>query len=702
MKLKKQIIFGIFSSFLLGIFLTFPVLAQDPIYPEKGYVRIVRDTYGIPHVYASNDKDVYFGFGYAVAGDRLEQLITALFASAGRSAEIMGSERIALDSLLRSFQHKKYAKKMKKGITRDIKIKLTAYCNGVNAYIKDHRNSIPSWIKKIKPIDIAYLGVARNIFACGQSLSGDYYQAWQGSNAFAIAGYNSSSGHAMLSYDSHSAWLDPLDKYYEIHISTPEYFCVGNMNPGAPVFNNGFNGKIAWAGTANSPDIADILKFQVNADSTQYLSRSGWKPIKKWNETIKVKTGSGLKNQAITLRSTDDGAVWALEEDYVYVCKIPEFIDTPELIKYAFERVTAASVTEFMDLFRTQNYMTGHKFCADLQGHIGYIYSAPWPKRDPALDWSKPVDGTDPRSEWLGYVSYDELPKIYNPASGWLQNCNGDPQYVTTNSGITSDLPGRLNQPGFGERGKRLTELLSRKPNMRLKDMFTFSRDTLVWKARFWAPLLVDAFDAYADSLSLRGTDAETAINLFRNWDYRAEKKSKAMAVFHYFYDRFNTAPYWDIIASEDKDDITETAKKSLLGELNEAAALVKSYFGRVDIPWGEVQYFRYGKEFPMPGSGGSGGWLQTLRSAGHQTLEEDGRIHVTGGSAYQYIIELSDTPRMWSAIPVGESDDPTSKHYNDLTQLFSKKKYKPVWYSWDKLSRHIESDVTISTKKRK
>ncbi len=231
--------------------------------------------------------------------------------------------------------------------------------------------------------------------------------------------------------------------------------------------------------------------------------------------------------------------------------------------------------------------------------------------------------------------------------------------------------------------------------------MFNFSLDTLVWKARFWAPVLVEAFDTYADSMSLRGTDTETAINLFRNWNYKAEKNSRAMAVFHYFYNRFNAASYSSIIATEDESQIPEAMKQSLLTELGNAAARVKSYFGRVGVPWGDVQYFEYGgKKYPLAGSGGSGGWLQTLRSASNQTEQEDGRISVTGGSAYQYIIELSDNPKMWSGMPVGESIDPSSKHFDDLTRLFSRKKYKPVWYTWSQLSKHIESDITISTKK--
>ncbi len=101
--------------------------------------------------------------------------------------------------------------------------------------------------------------------------------------------------------------------YYEIHICTPKYFCVGNMNPGVPGFSNGFNGKIAWAGTASNPDTADILKFEISTDGSQYLSRSGWKPIEQWQETIKVKTSTGYRDDVVTLRSTDIGPVWAIE-----------------------------------------------------------------------------------------------------------------------------------------------------------------------------------------------------------------------------------------------------------------------------------------------------------------------------------------------------------------------------------------------------
>ena len=689
------------------------------VYPGKGFVRIVRDTYGVPHVFASNEKDLYFGWGYAVAQDRLEQIFTAKLNAEGRYAEVVGEEGIHIDFILRSHKHKALAKQLKKKTSKKHKAVLAAYCNGVNAYIKENRSKIPSWITKITPLDFGNMAVASTIFTGMSSISQDYMRrnnsgsnpapyipVTVGSNAFAVSALRSAKGNALLVYDSHSAWLDPMDMYYEIHISCPDFFAVGNTNPGGPFFNNGFNGKIAWAGTASSPDLGDVYRYQTNADGSQYLSRNGWKNFEKWNETIKVKTNAngGFRNHVLTLRKNDIGMVWAIEDGYAYVGRGPDFYTSPALLNYALARLTAGSVEEFMDLFKPEkNSITGHKFAADLNGKIGYIYAAPWPFRNPDLDWSRPVDGTDPRSEWLGYVAYEDLPKVIDPDSGWLQNCNDDPRYATENSGIPTNLPSRLEFPGIGERGKRLTELLKNKKNVKFNDMVKFSLDTLVWKARFWVPILISAFDTYADSLSLRGTDTENAINLFRSWNYRADKTSRAMTVFHYFYNRFNTLLYQDVIALEDASQIPENTKRNLLIELGSAAAQVRGYFGRVNEPWGDVQYFRYGgKDFPLAGSGGSGGWLQTLRSTMIQTEQPDGRISVTGGSAYQYIIELSKKPKMWSGLPIGESSDPNSIHFNDLTELFSNNKYKPVWYEWNQLKKHIESDITISTKKRK
>ena len=685
-------------SLFLVIFLLLPGLAQiegklppgaHKAFPVAGKVRIVRDIYGLPHIFAANDPDAMYGLGYATAEDRLNQIFTTMYIAEGPLAELTGDkEDLESDILFRSFRFKQRAEALFKEMKPEFRALVIYYCRGISDFIQEHREKVPDWITSFEPSDMMSIAFLMNARGSFEDLRGDVWRGQRGSNHFAVAPSRSASGYALLSMDSHEPFSGPT-AWYEAQVSTPEFSVVGAVIPGLPIISMGHNGKIAWHTTDNNPDLADIYKYKINPDNTRdYLSHDGWKKFSEREETFRIKTRDEFQEEKKTIRETRVGPVLQVKDGYAYAARIIKF-DFPTFFEQAYNRTKAKFVKEYFGIMRTPGLSMWNHTIADSEGNIGYLYNALCPKRNPELDWSRPVSGEDPRSDWMGYISFDDLPKVINPKSGWLQNSNDSPGFVTENSGIEEDaLPVHLvENKWFGNRGKRLSELLAADQSVTFEEMLAFATDTLVWEAREWMPRILEAYKKVGEKLSSPGSSLDEAVNLLRTWDVRCEADSKAMALFQLLYSRAG------LYRMNPDGAFTEDDLRKLLESVDAAASELKKIFGRIDILWGRIHYLkRGGREYPL--SGGSS-LLEAVRAC--FTIEEGGRHRVVGGSSYHMVVELSPPPRALSCFPLGASEDPQSSHYSDITEVYARKKYKPVWFTWRDLSQHVESDITLT-----
>lgn len=658
-------------------------------FPEAGKVRIVRDTYGLPHIFATNEPNAMYGLGYATAEDRLNQIFTTMYIAEGRLAELTGEkDDLESDILFRSFRFKQRADALFNEMKPEFRALAVYYCRGISDFIQEHREKVPEWITGFEPSDMMAIAFLMNARGSFEDLRGDVWRGQRGSNHFAVAPSRSASGYALLSMDSHEPFSGPT-AWYEAQVGTPEISVVGAVIPGLPIITMGHNGKIAWHTTDNNPDLADIYKFKINPDNAKdYLSHDGWKKFSEWEETFRIKTKDGFQEEKKTIRETHVGPVLQVKDGYAYAARIIKF-DSPTFLEQAYNRTKAKSVREYFGIMRIPGLSMWNHTIADSEGNIGYLYNALCPKRNPELDWSRPVSGEDPRSDWMGYIPFDDLPKVINPKSGWLQNSNDSPGFVTENSGIEEDaLPVRLvENKWFGDRGKRLSELLAADESVTFEEMLAFATDTLVWEARQWMPHILEAYEKLGEKLSSPGSSLDEAVNLLKRWDFRCEADSNATALFQLLYLR----------ASLDRMNpdsaFTEDDLRKLLKFVDAAAAELEKNFGRMDIPWGNIHYLKHGgREYPLSGGSSS---LSAIRAC--FTIVEGGRLRVVGGSSYHMVVELSPTPRALSCFALSASEDPKSSHYSDITELYARKKYKPVWFTWRDLSQHIESDITLA-----
>jgi acyl-homoserine-lactone acylase len=510
-----------------------------------------------------------------------------------------------------------------------------------------------------------------------------------GSNQFAVSAARSADGQAMMAFDSHMSFYGPF-AWMEAHISTPDMSMVGCTVPGLPVIIMGHNGRVSWSSTRNGPDITDVYAFKIHPDSSsQYKGPNGWLTFEQQEQVFHYKSGQETKPVKRTLMFTHIGPVLKIMDGIAYAGRIAGY-DSARLLEQALSGSKATTVKDYLDTYRIQGKNMWNILAADTKGNIGYLYNAILPDRDPALDWSCPVDGGDPRSEWKGFVTFEKLPLVINPSSGWLQNCNDPSWYVTTGEVINKEkLPFRLDSGGLGDRGRRVSELLTGNDRITFKEMISYAKDTEVLMARVWVPKLITAYEKNKRSTSLGNANIKEAISLLKSWDYRCDADSRCTALFYYWYKRANARR-----TVEDSQITDDTARKQLVN-LGKAAAEVKDRYGRLDVRWGEILRLRHG-DIEVPVSGGGG--LFSVVKCAYGRMNRQHKIPVTIGSTYMMVVEMSSPPKAYSCFPIGVDEDPGSKHFADMTYLYSKMEFKPVYYTWGELKPNIESDELLET----
>lgn len=684
----RKYLFLVYSIILISVCGITCAPKHTDRYPQCGKARIVTDRYGVPHIYATKETEAMYALGFCHARNRLKQIFSSKLMATGRISEILGPDYLEQDRTYRLFRLKERAERILAEMETEYKDIIHAYCKGVNDYLLVNREEIPTWIDQYEPEDLLALSMMINLYFPLNTLRNDINKKQMGSNQFAVMSNRSANGHAMLSMDPHLHFTGPF-AWMEAQISTPDFSIVGCSIPGLPAIIMGHNGHVAWCNTNNNPDLADIYAFEIHSkDPSKYKGPDGWMAFETHEETFRFKTGKGIKERRETLMFTLVGPVLSIENRMAYAGRVSGY-DSADLFKQTLLKSKAKTVREYLQSFRVQGMSMWNQMAADNEGNIGYLYNAILPVRDSSLDWSHPVKGDDPRSEWKGVVSLKELPMVINPPSGWLQNCNDAPWNVTSGHVIhKEDLPFRLvPYNDTTERGKRITGLLSGNDIVTLDDMMNYATDTEVPQARLWVPRLISAYETYRSSMSLEDPEIDESIQLFKEWDLRCDAESSCMALFYHWYRKGNLR---HIV--KDFQITEEIAQKQLL-ELGIGAAEVKRIYGRLDIPWGRILHLRHGDiEVPLSGGGG----LFPIVKCAYGRMNRENRIPVIGGSSYLMVVEMSPIPKAYSCFPLGINEDQQSSHFADMTFLYSRMQYKPVYYSWEELEPNIESDEIL------
>jgi penicillin amidase len=687
-------------------------------------VTIYRDNFGVPHIVGETEQAAFFGYGYAQAQDHLERMMLQYMDAQGRRAEVLG--RSALGELMQFSTHdyrwggdylqrllhaKRAVVENRDSIDPNTYLVLSAFARGVNQFISEHRSEIPSWIDPITPEDIEALQRSNylrfySVNDALQKIEPTIYEFPDfGSNQWAISPARSTNGRIIHVEHIHMPW-DNHFQNYEAHLIVPGKLDVGGISWfGSPFFLDGFNDRITWSATWNAPNISDVYIEKINPNSEmQYLFEGKWEPIGVTNEDFNVKTATGMETISLPMYYTRHGPIVKFDRktNTAYSVKLPN-ADGVNYSTGLYLLMKARTLSEFQAALGRQLIPRWNFLFSD-DKNIFWVHNAVVARRTSGYDWTKPVPGWIKATDWGPYLPFTDNPQLLNPPTGFLQNCNNPPWLATKHSGLRPLDPASYylqatpradaGEEALNMRGERVFQVLTSRTKFSLDDMKSLALDTYVQSADVIVPLLDRAYTPlFSFWHSQPDPRVSRALEQLRAWDRRSSPSSIAFT-YLYFWGR----AYEHLYSSGRFHRFTSFARRNInVGSwleqyrarraLERALDRMQRLFGKTEVPWGQVNVTIRGGTFPMDGTG-----LFDVLHPDDGPQQSNGQIFDNDGWGHLMIVMEGEPKEIWSLLPYGESENPSSPHYNDQTKLHSSRELKQFWFSPQQIRDHTES----------
>lgn len=687
-------------------------------------ITIYRDTYGVPHIYGPTDASVVFGLMYAQAEDNFWQLEEDFIRALGRSAELHGEKGLTNDLTYRAFEITKLAQAEYQRLPLRTRALCDAFAAGLNYFIAQHPKIKPRLIAHFEPWHILAmnrvgrigslngLGITPAELKIGTleasnapSTNGsgkreelqmemreaavDVIDADQGSNMWAASAAKSASGHALLFINPHVGFFGGGQRY-EAHLHSNEGLNVsGFAILGTPYIRSGHNEQLGWSHTNNYADTTDVYleSFDDQKNPLAYRYGNGYRAALEWTDEVKLKTEQGIETRRYRFRKTHHGPIIGMRNGQALAVRCTKLEEGGEL-EQRVAMNKARTLAEFKAALARLALTGSNTIYADRAGHIFYLHGNAIPRRSVKFDWTKPVDGSDPATEWQGYHALEELPQLTDPKSGFLQNCNSTP-FLTTSEGN----PAKENYPKYMAPEDDTPRARSSRRILTSQEKFTFEEwaraatDTKVNEA---APILTQMIAAW---FRLQEEDRERfeklrpAIKELSEWNQIAAIDSVPTTLFILMLERLNR-----------NADAQE--KYPRLRKLEEVMSELEQQFGTWRVAWGEINRLQRvqtsGEEafsderpsLPVPGGPSAAGMIFTFSARAEKGQK---RRYGTAGNTYVSVVEFGPRITARSLLVFGQSADPQSPHYLDQAQLYATGNFKPAWFTLAEIKAHLE-----------
>jgi len=684
---------------------------------ESQKVTLYRDTWGVPHIYADTIEAGAFGLGYAQAEDRLDDVFQAVRTGLGRMAEKFGKRYVEQDYIMHVVRNAELCEQGWDQATPEYRRIATGFTKGVQAFMKDHPESVPDSALELKPWMWTTVGramILRWPLGTIQDELGRREKKSHAekkgppmrSNQWVVAPSRTTTGGAILLSDPHLTW-EGLAVLYEARVHAGDLHMNGYFLIGSPLVGIGHNQHVGWADTTGGPDTADVyeMKFRMNL-IPQYEYDGKWRTCQLKMATIQVKNAEPVKRPVLwthlgpVVRAPDK------ETGIGYVAASP-YLKTTGLFDQFYRMSMARDVYEFRDALGMNEYNEQNVMFADTSGNIGYVRNGATPIRPEGYDWTRPVPGTTSATAWKGIHSIDDLVQIFNPPQGYMQNCNISPAKMMLDSPLTPDKYPKdiynVSWDSTNPRGQRITELLSRDDSVTEQDALRFAFNVKDILAEKWQHALKRAVKTVGTSHA-KSSDLSAAVKAILAWDGQFTAHSPVTMVYQLWRTKCNGKVNLEAVL-EAKQPAADEQRK-MLDLLGDALSELKTRYGRWDVVWGDVHKIgRGGKYFPVAGTDfGSRreplNYTETLFDVNYRPLPDDPKRLVAYKGSMSMIL-MFFTPkgvRSMTCINWGESGHADSPHYVDQSEkLYGKRRMKPTWWTMDELKDHIASTTVLT-----
>ncbi|HKV41373.1 MAG TPA: acylase, partial [Blastocatellia bacterium] len=555
-------------------------------------VTIYRDNYGVPHIFGPTDPSCVFGYAYAEAEDNFKQVEDSYIHALGRAAEVDGQKGLASDLLNRALEIPRLSQAEYNRGTPQIKAMADAFADGLNYFLEHNPQVHPRLLSHFEPWYLFAFNryALYQLFIFGKSgLKADQIlsavgsretAAQTGSNMWAITPSKSADGHAMLLINPHQPFFGP-GQWYEGQVHSDQGWDMSGASFfGSPCPTIGHNQYLGWSHTVNDPDIVDVYieKFDNPKDPLAYKYGNGYREATEWSETLKIKTSSGLEAKSYTFKKTHHGPVIAVKNQQQLTIRFAKLEEGGQVDEwYAMSK--ARNMAEFKTAMSRLAVPMFNCVYADREGNIFYVYNAAVPRRSTKFDWSKPVDGSNPETEWQGYHSFDELPQLTNPKSGFVQNCNSTP-FLTTSEGNPdkANFPPYMVGEGDTPRAKMSRRILGAESKFSFEEWTADAFDTHILEAETYIPMLAAAVDRLKQSNPQRAAKLEPVVEALKAWDHVSTIDSKPMTVFAFWVERMGRLKAIGVV-----DPMMP------INAMEQVIADLEHNFGTWEVAWGDV-----------------------------------------------------------------------------------------------------------------
>ena len=719
--------------FLPCILLSFQLLAQ-PFSGQEIHrwqqqakkVTIVRDNWGIPHVYGQSDADAVFGLLYAQCEDDFKRVEMNYVEKLGRLSEINGEKDLYNDLQIRMLIDTADAKKDFENSPVWLKALLHAYADGINYYLYKHPSVTPALLTRFQPwypllwtdgsigaIDVAdiTLNDLRNLYPAETALAlitdrpRTYDQFPDGSNGFALAPAKTASGNALL-------YINPHVTYYfrpEAEVSSEEgLHAYGAVTWGQFFVYQGFNEHCGWMHTSSYSDVADTYLEKVSTGNGQlvYEYNGETRPVGKKEIDIGYRFNGTILHKKFTTYYTHHGPLMA-KRNGNWISVRANNRDCKGLVQ-SWQRTKARNFEEFKKTMELLANTSNNTVYADDKGNIAYWHGNFMPKRDTSFNWRKPVDGSITATEWKGLHKLEELIQVKNPATGWIQNCNATPFTVSgTSSPRKQDFPAYMAPMGENFRGINAVRLLDAGKDYTIDKLIATGYDTHLPAFDVLIPALLKAWESNRQDPAY--ASLAEPVKVLAAWDHNCSTASVATTLAVEWGEKI-----WRTIQrTNGEDDNSDQVTKAqqfansppdgrLLQQLLLTIQDLTKRFGSWQKPWGEINRYQrltgnlfetYDDNAASIPSGYTASTWGCLASFVSRSFPGTDKRYGVSGNSFVAAVEFGRKVTAKSLLAGGESGHAGSPHFGDQAEMYAKGRFKEVLFYKEDVLKHAEKN---------
>lgn len=692
---------------------------------------IIRDDFGVPHIYGKSDADAVFGLLYAQAEDDFNRIERNYIWAIGRLAEVEGEKSLYSDLRARLYMTKDEAIENYNNSPKWLQELCVAFADGLNYYLATHPEVKPKLITHFEPWMPMYFSegsIGGDIERVSTRKIKEFYEPNlelaisnglirtaddepRGSNGFAIAGSKTKSGNAMLLINPHTSFFFRG----EVHVVSEEGLnAYGAVTWGQFFVYQGFNEKTGWMHTSTGTDIIDEFEEAIVKDGAKISYKYGdeLRPVDSIKVKLNYKTQDGLKEKSYTMYRTHHGPITHKNDDkWVSTALMWSPI---KALEQSFTRTKKANHDEFNEMMDIRTNSSNNTVYADADGTIAYYHGNFIPKRNENFDYTKPVDGSNPDTDWQGLHDLEDNIMVLNPPNGWIQNCNSTPfTSALEYSPKKEDYPAYMHSFPENYRGIHAIPLLTKASDLTLDSLLDLAYDSYLPGAEVLINGLLDA----AQKSPVKSREAKEALELLKKWDFRVSENSVGMTLAQFYRNAYFSSGKIPRMKGNKRmsrlgryEYMSKTASpKERLAIFQQSLEKLESDFGTWKTPWGEFNRYQRNdgkiqQDFDdakpsIPVGMASSSW-GALASFGTRFGKNTKRQYGTSGNSFVAVVEFGDKVKAKSMLAGGQSSDVNSPHFSDQSQRYADKDFKEVAFYRDDVLKRAKSTYHPGNKK--